>query len=99
MHVPPHALTSAPPTILSIAQSPPFTRHVGTALEDQFRAACPSSNQVTSDNAFQRGDHGHAIVERVDRAVVAFAEAPHGCVGVERDDERGAEGAGLARDR
>ena len=46
-------------------------------------------------DAAERGEHRHAIVERIERAVVALAEAAHRRVGVDRDGQRGAQRARL----
>ena len=53
------------------------------------------SNGTTRSTAASAASDGHPIVERVERAVVAFAEPLHRCVGVDRDDERRAERARL----
>ena len=39
----------------------------------------------------ERGQHRQTILERIDRPVAAFAEAPRRCIAVDADQERGAE--------
>ena len=65
-------------------------QHVGAAFEDAFDGRVflePGDKR----NAFQRGDHCQPVGQRIDRAVVAFAQPPDRGVGVERDDHGGAQ--------
>ena len=60
---------------------------VGAAFEDAFegRVFVEPSDEV---GAFERGHHGQAVFEPIDRPVVAFAQALDRSVGVKRDDHR-----------
>ena len=43
----------------------------------------------------ERGEHGHPVGERIERTVVALAEAPHRIVGIDGDHQRRAQCARL----
>ena len=58
------------------------------------RGVSPSKG-TTRSTAAKRGEHRHPVVERVERPVVALAQALDRRVGIDRDDQRRAEAARL----
>ncbi len=72
--VPPQPRTTFAPTMRSNGQSPPFTSTSGR--QHRIRSSgVSSSNQVDERHGLQCREHGHAVLQPVDRAILALVLA------------------------
>ena len=91
---PPAATVSAAPGGRRRVVVAALDQHVGAAGDDQGARRVVVERHDEVDGA-ERGEHGHPVLEHVERALLALAEASHRGVGVDGDDQRGAEPARL----
>ena len=95
---PPCAITSAAPAVVCRRVVAALDQDVRHRRDDQLarRVAVERNDEI--DRRERRQDR-HAIVLRVERTFVAFAETLDRRIGIDRDDERCAETSRLLRDR
>ena len=91
-HLPPRASTPPAPAMRSTGQSPPFASTCGLAAAISA-SGVSSSNQVTASTHSSAATTASRSARRVERPLGPLAEPPRRAVGVQRDEERGAERA------